>query len=57
MTDEMEILLEKARNHKMTEEERTDQRVSYAYGNSPATDHSTKEDVRKAVTTSEAPEE
>ncbi|MCH9020655.1 MAG: hypothetical protein IIA73_09870 [Proteobacteria bacterium] len=34
MSDELKILLEKAKNVRMTREEREEQRRSFAYGNS-----------------------
>ena len=34
MSDELKILLEKAKNSRMTREEREEQRRSFAYGNS-----------------------
>ena len=34
MSDELKILLEKAKNARMTREEREEQRRSFAYGNS-----------------------
>lgn len=49
MSPELEALLEKARNHKMTPEEWAEQRVSFVYGNLPGSSTLTKEDVRRML--------
>ena len=51
MSDRINILIEKLREHKMTAQELSEQRISFVFGNSPKEDQSTKEEVREAVTT------
>lgn len=46
---ELEKLLKKARSHKMTPEERFEQRVSWVYGQLPKESTVTKEEVRKRL--------
>lgn len=43
---ELQQLLEQAKTRKVTDEELTEQRISFAYGNAPASAHITKESVR-----------
>jgi hypothetical protein len=45
---ELVRLLDTARNRPVTEEELREQRISFAYGNAPASSASTKESVRHA---------
>ena len=45
---ELVELLETARKHPVTEEELREQRISFAYGNAPASSGITKESVREA---------
>lgn len=45
---ELMHLLEATRNRPVTEEELREQRISFAYGNAPASDLITKESVRCA---------
>lgn len=47
--------VDKLRDHKMTEDEVAEQRISFAYGNTSSDDNSTKEEVRAAVMTSTVP--
>lgn len=55
MTDKLLPLIEKIRGYKMTAEEVAEQRVSFAYGNAPQKDNSTKEQVREAVNSATGP--
>lgn len=55
MTDKIQEILEKVRDHKMTAEEVSEQRISFAFGNAPKDDHSSREQVREAVTTGTVP--
>ena len=41
-------LLEKTKDHVVTNEELKEQRISFAFGNSPDSDHITKDSVRKS---------
>ena len=41
-------LLEKPKDHVVTNEELKEQRISFAFGNSPDSDHITKDSVRKS---------
>jgi hypothetical protein len=43
---ELERLLNEARAKEVSEEELQEQRVSFAFGNAPASEHITKESVR-----------
>ena len=45
---ELMELLNSARNKPVTEEELQEQRISFAYGNAPASSRITKESVRQA---------
>lgn len=45
---ELERLLEKAREHTITDEELQEQRVSFVYGNAPIRSNITKESARTA---------
>ncbi len=45
---ELVRLLDNARNRPVTEEELQEQRISFAYGNAPASSGITKESVREA---------
>ena len=42
-------LVDQIRDYEMTPEELAEQRVSFAYGNAPLDDQSTKEEVRTAI--------
>ncbi len=55
MPDKLADLVEKIRDYKMTPEEFAEQRVSFAYGNAPQKDNSTKEQVREAVNSATRP--
>lgn len=50
MDQELEKLLEQARQRQMKPEELTMQRVSFAYGNAPKGDTNTKDTVYDALT-------
>lgn len=45
--EELEILLDNARNVRVTEAQLQEQRISFAYGNAPASDLITKKSVRQ----------
>lgn len=45
---ELTALLESARNNPVTEDQILEQRISFAFGNSPDSEFITKESVRKA---------
>jgi len=45
---ELEKLLDDARNSPVTEEQLHEQRISFAFGNSPESEFITKDSVRKA---------
>lgn len=46
---ELEALLEKARHHVMTPEERHEQKISFVYGMLPFRSTLTKDDVRRMM--------
>jgi hypothetical protein len=48
VSPELQKLLEKAREKEVTEQELHEQRISFAFGNAPASDLITKESVRLA---------
>ena len=56
MTDRLLPLVERVRNYKMSPDEVSEQRVSFAYGNASQKDNSTKEQVREAVTSATSPD-
>ena len=45
---ELDRLLEKARTVEITDEQLQEQRISFAYGNAPASSTNTKDSVREA---------
>lgn len=46
---ELDRLIEEARRRPISDDEFSEQRVSFAYGNAPARSRATKEQVRQAV--------
>lgn len=55
MTDRLREKVEKLRGYRMTPKEVAEQRVSFAYGNAPIRDCSTKEQVREDINSVMAP--
>ncbi len=49
MDKTLQDLVEALRDREMTAEEYQEQRVSFAYGNAPTEDKTTKEEVRQVV--------
>jgi len=46
---ELQALIERAKNHRMTEDEMREQMASFVYGNAPQGSKITKESARKAA--------
>lgn len=55
MSDKVQALVDQLRDYKMSAEEIAEQRISFAYGNAPQDDKSTKDEVREAVTRATVP--
>lgn len=55
MSDKLANLVDQIRDYKMTPEEFAEQRVSFAYGNAPQKDNSTKAQVRESVNSATRP--
>ncbi len=48
--DDLKVALEKTKDVVVSDEQLREQRISFAYGNAPASSHSTKDEVKKAAT-------
>lgn len=55
MQSKLDQLVEQIRGYEMSPDEVAEQRVSFAYGNASRANNSSKEQVRKAVNSAEAP--
>lgn len=55
MSERINMLVDRLRDHTMSAQEVAEQRISFAFGNAPKEDQSTIEQVRIAITTMMAP--